>query len=71
MKNIKYIGAARRVDDLGRVHLWKEVRRMLEIHEGDAYRVGVTEDGYVVIAKYNDEGGEGWKDVDIEQYLQN
>ena len=63
MENIKYIGVARRVDDLGRVHLWKEVRRMLEIHEGDAYRVGVTEDGYVVIAKYTDEGGEGWKNV--------
>jgi hypothetical protein len=44
---------------------------MLEIHEGDAYRVGVTNDGYVVIAKYTDEGGEGWKDVDTEQYLQN
>ena len=65
MENIKYIGAARRVDDLGRVHLWKEVRKMLEIHEGDAYRVGVTKDGYVIIAKYTDEGGEGWKNVDI------
>lgn len=71
MEGIQYVGAARRVDDLGRVHLWKEVRKMLEIHEGDAYRVGVTKDGYIVIAKYTDEGGEGWKNVDIEQYLQN
>ena len=71
MQNIKYIGNPRRVDDFGRVAIWKSIRQMLEIHEGDAYRVGVTEDGYVVIAKYTEEGGEGWKDVDIEQYLQN
>ena len=65
MENIKYKGNGRRVDDLGRVAIWKEIRKMLEIHEGDACRLGVTEDGYIIIAKYTDEGGEGWKNVDI------
>lgn len=66
MKNIKYIGLTTRVDDLGRVRINKEIRRLLEIHEGDACRVGVTEDGYILIAKHTYEGGEGWKNVDAE-----
>lgn len=65
MEKIKYIGNPRRVDDLGRIGIWKSIREMLEIHEGDACRIGVTKEGYIVIAKYTDEGGEGWKDVDI------
>ena len=65
MKNIKYVERPRRVDDLGRVAIPKEIHRLLEIHEGDICRIGVTSEGYIVIAKYNDEGGEGWKNVDI------
>lgn len=65
MENVKYIGASRRFDDLGRIGIWKEIRKMLEIHEGDPCVMGVTKEGYIVLAKYTDEGGEGWKNVDI------
>jgi stage V sporulation protein T len=48
-------GIIRRVDDLGRVVIPKEIRRTLGIREGDALEVYV-DNGMVFYKKYNSEG---------------
>lgn len=50
---MKAIGIIRRIDDLGRVVIPKEVRRNLQIREGDPIEIGISEDGkYVCFKKY-------------------
>ena len=53
---MKPLGIVRRMDDLGRVVVPKEVRRTLEIKEGDALELFATDKG-VYLQKYdpNDE----------------
>lgn len=46
------IGIVRRIDDLGRVVIPKEIRRKLNIHEGDPLEVTYTNDGGVFFRKY-------------------
>lgn len=41
---MKAIGILRRVDDLGRVVIPKEIRRTLRIHEGDALEIYIDAD---------------------------
>lgn len=48
---MKATGIVRRVDDLGRVVIPKEIRRTLNIREGDALEIYTTDDG-VVFRKY-------------------
>lgn len=45
-------GIVRRVDDLGRVVIPKEVRRTLRIKEGDPLELFTTKEGEVVFKKY-------------------
>ena len=45
-------GVIRRIDDLGRIVITKEIRRKLEIHEGDPLELYVGED-FVALKKYN------------------
>lgn len=49
--NEKYTGVIRRMDDIGRVVIPKEVRRTLGIHEGDPMMVYTTYDS-VIFKKY-------------------
>ena len=42
---MKATGIIRRVDDLGRIVIPKEIRRNLGIHEGDPLEIFVHEDG--------------------------
>ena len=44
MLNVKSTGIIRRIDDLGRVVVPKEIRRKLNIREGDLIEISVTED---------------------------
>jgi transcriptional pleiotropic regulator of transition state genes len=44
------IGMTRRIDALGRIVVPAELRRILEIHEGDLLEIRV-EEGHVVLAK--------------------
>ena len=44
-------GIVRRVDDLGRVVIPKEIRRNLGIHEGDPLEISLHED-YICFKKY-------------------
>lgn len=55
-------GIVRRVDDLGRVVIPKEIRRKLNIREGDPLEISYTDDGGVFFRKYltNEEKREEW-----------
>lgn len=46
-------GIVRRVDDLGRIVIPKEVRRQLRIKEGDPLELYTTKEGEVVFKKYS------------------
>jgi transcriptional pleiotropic regulator of transition state genes len=50
---VKAIGMARKVDQLGRIVLPAELRRLFGIHEGDLVEIFV-EDGRIVLAKVED-----------------
>lgn len=50
---MKATGIIRRVDDLGRVVIPKEIRRACNIREGDPLEIFLDEDGAVVFKKYN------------------
>lgn len=49
---MKATGIVRRIDDLGRVVIPKEICRTLNIREGDPLEVFVGENGSVVFQKY-------------------
>ena len=49
---MKATGIVRRMDDLGRVVIPKEVRRSVRIKEGDPLEIFITRDGEVVFKKY-------------------
>lgn len=49
---MKSTGIIRRIDDLGRVVIPKEIRRTMRIQEGDPLEIFV-QDGYVVYKKYS------------------
>lgn len=46
-------GIVRRIDELGRIVIPKEVRRMMRIREGDALECYTTRDGEVIFKKYS------------------
>ena len=50
---MKATGIVRRIDDLGRVVIPKEVRRTLGIREGDPLEIFVGDRGEVAFKKYN------------------
>lgn len=45
-------GIVRRIDDLGRVVIPREIRKTLRIKEGDPLEIFTTKDGEVVFKKY-------------------
>ena len=45
-------GIVRRIDDLGRVVIPKEVRRTLKIKEGDPLEIFTERDGSVILKPY-------------------
>lgn len=50
---MKATGIVRRVDDLGRVVIPKEVRHAMRIREGEALEIYTTQEGEVIFKKYN------------------
>jgi stage V sporulation protein T len=49
-------GIVRRIDDLGRIVIPKELRRRMGIHENDPLEIFMSEDGKgIVLQKYNTE----------------
>ena len=54
---MKATGIVRRVDDLGRIVIPKEIRRTLRIREGDPLEIYTSSDGGVIFRKYSMMGG--------------
>jgi len=44
----------RKLDDLGRIHIAKEIRKQVGVDEGDAMLVEVNEHGQIVLTKIID-----------------
>jgi len=51
--SMKATGIVRRIDDLGRVVIPKEIRRTLRIREGDPLEIFVDREGEVILKKYS------------------
>lgn len=49
---MKVIGIVRRIDDLGRVVILKEIRRIFKIREGDLFEIYIDNEGEVILKKY-------------------
>ena len=54
---MKATGIVRRIDDLGRVVIPKEIRRTMRIREGDPLEIYTDNDGGVIFKKYSLMGG--------------
>ena len=54
---MKATGIVRRIDDLGRVVIPKEIRRTMRIREGDPLEIYTSRDGEVIFKKYSMLGG--------------
>ena len=50
---MKATGLVRRIDDLGRVVIPKEIRRTMRIREGDPLEIFTDRDGEVIFKKYS------------------
>lgn len=50
---MKATGIVRRIDDLGRIVIPKEIRRTMRIREGDPLEIFTSNDGEVVFKKYS------------------
>ena len=50
---MKATGIVRRIDDLGRVVIPKEIRRTMRIREGDPLEIFTDKDGEVIFQKYS------------------
>ena len=50
---MKATGIVRRIDDLGRVVIPKEIRRTMRIREGDPLEIYTASDGEVIFKKYS------------------
>ena len=56
---MKATGIVRRIDELGRVVIPKEIRRTMRIREGDPLEIYTTNDGEVLFKKYSPLGDLG------------
>ena len=50
---MKATGIIRRVDDLGRIVIPKEIRKTLKIREGDPVEIFTDNQGQVILKKYS------------------
>lgn len=50
---MKATGIVRRIDDLGRIVIPKEIRRTMRIREGDPLEIFVNEQGDIMLKKYS------------------
>ena len=50
---MKATGIVRKIDDLGRVVIPKEIRRTMKIHEGDPLEIYTDKNGEVIFKKYS------------------
>ena len=65
---MKATGIVRRIDDLGRVVIPKEIRRTLRIREGDPLEIFTDREGEIILKKYSPIG-ELWNSQGSTQIL--
>lgn len=51
---MKATGIVRRIDELGRIVIPKEIRRSLRIKDGDLLEIFTSRDGEIIFKKYDD-----------------
>ena len=68
---MKATGIVRRIDDLGRVVIPKEIRRTLKIREGDPLEIFTDKDGEVILKKYSPIGELGDFAIQYAESLHN
>lgn len=66
---MKATGIVRRIDDLGRVVIPKEIRRTLRIREGDPLEIFTDRDGEVIFKKYSPMGELGTVVAELAEAL--
>ena len=49
-------GIIRKIDDLGRIVIPKEIRKQLKVNEGDPFEIFMTKEGEVVLKPYKQQG---------------
>lgn len=67
---MKATGIVRRIDDLGRVVIPKEIRRTMRIREGDPLEIYTDNDGEVIFKKYSPIGELGTFATQYAEVLQ-
>jgi len=50
---VKATGVVRRIDDLGRIVIPKEIRKTLRIREGDPLEIFTDKEGEIILKKYS------------------
>jgi AbrB family transcriptional regulator (stage V sporulation protein T) len=53
MNTIKATGIIRKIDELGRVVIPKEIRRTMRIYQGDSLEIYTADDGEIILKKYS------------------
>ena len=43
----------RKLDDLGRIHITKEIRQQVGLDEGDAMLMEINDSGQIILTKYD------------------
>ena len=65
---MKATGIIRRIDDLGRIVIPKEIRKTMHIRESDPLEIFTERDGDIILKKYSPIGELGNK---VRSYMQN
>ena len=66
---MKATGIVRRIDDLGRVVIPKEIRRTMRIREGDPLEIYTNNDGEVIFKKYSPIGEMGESAAQVAEIM--
>lgn len=66
---MKATGVVRRIDDLGRIVIPIEIRRLMNIRDGDPLEIYVDRDGEVILKKYSAIAGIGPFAVEMAETL--
>ena len=56
---MKATGIVRRIDDLGRIVIPKEIRKTLKVREGEPLEIYTDRDGQIILKKYSPMGEMG------------
>ena len=68
---MKATGIVRRVDDLGRIAIPKEIRKQLKIEEGESLEIFLSRDGEIILKPYRTDyilrKAENWEELENPQ----